>query len=246
MSWSNSDLNCKLLLNKPVTINNIGSLKALTLNEITDMGFDVYNKYLCMLCVNSEDIHEMLNIPLVDENNVPYELIQPFDFIWENCKYNEEFKSSIVTALECFLHDRVVVNEEALCFDVGLEGLIHKDTYNFFIEIIKEMNCIQVKDKYTPTTLAEQGYVNELKEKKARYQNKKPESNINEVISAVCAKHPSINVLNVGELTIYQLFNQFQRLNAIDQYDININSMMHGAESKDITLTHWSEKIGNT
>lgn len=64
---------------------------------------------------------------------------------------------------------------------------------------------------------------------------------ISDIISAVASKSNSINKLNVWDLTLYQLYDEYARLEIIDNYDFSIRAMMAGA--KDVKLEHWSKKI---
>jgi len=44
-------------------------------------------------------------------------------------------------------------------------------------------------------------------------------------------------------VTMFQLIDSFKRLNQIDNYFISIDSLMAGADSKDVTVKHWGDKI---
>jgi hypothetical protein len=63
------------------------------------------------------------------------------------------------------------------------------------------------------------------------------------LISSVCSKHANLSLFNIEKLTIYQLIDQFKRLNMIDEYFISVDSLLAGADSKKVDLNHWSKKI---
>ena len=44
-------------------------------------------------------------------------------------------------------------------------------------------------------------------------------------------------------LTIYQLYTKFKRVEVVSKYDIDISSILAGA--KDIKVKHWSTKISD-
>ena len=64
---------------------------------------------------------------------------------------------------------------------------------------------------------------------------------ISDIISAVSSKSNTISKLNVWDLTLYQLYDEYKRLHAINQYEVNIQALMNGAEG--IELKDWSAKL---
>lgn len=74
-------------------------------------------------------------------------------------------------------------------------------------------------------------------------QKNKEEQNFNDYISAVAAKVPGLNILNVWELTMFQLIDQLNRLNLIDNYEFSLQALLAGADSKKIDVQHWTSKI---
>ena len=43
-------------------------------------------------------------------------------------------------------------------------------------------------------------------------------------------------------LDVYQLTDRFMRIIKKENYDISVNSLIHGANKSDLNLKHWSEK----
>ena len=61
-----------------------------------------------------------------------------------------------------------------------------------------------------------------------------PKYDIGNIISVVCAYHPSINFTNVGQLTIPQLYDNFQRILIDRNYQIMaLNASVWGTEGSD-------------
>lgn len=64
------------------------------------------------------------------------------------------------------------------------------------------------------------------------------------IISAVCAKHSSLNLLNIWDLTILQLYDQFRRLNVIT-YE-SVEGLRWAAWGEDsIELSAWFKDLTN-
>lgn len=236
-------LNGRLLRGKSIRVEKI-QLIPLTIDEILDedVGFDLYNRYLSILCMDSDDIKEMLNIE--DDTE-----IDPFEYLCINCYQDEVSKEYILKIFNLFLREQVnfyADNVEAYFYlgDIQKKNQIDKNNFSFIIEILKKQNCIEKsKDKTKPENDAQKKFFAQLKKMREKYAKYKEVQDIVDIMSAVCSKHPSINVFNVGELTIYQLIDTYKRLNLIDEYFLNIKSLLAGADSKEIKLKHWGVKI---
>ena len=66
-----------------------------------------------------------------------------------------------------------------------------------------------------------------------------------DIFSSLCARHPSINSINVKELNYYQLIDQFQRLCVIDNYNANIDALTFGNLSEEAKqkMKHYTSKL---
>jgi hypothetical protein len=84
-----------------------------------------------------------------------------------------------------------------------------------------------------------------LKMREAERKNKKskaanPDLQLENIISAVSNRHPSINPLNVHDLTIYQLLDSFNRLMANAIYEIDSTRVsVWGDEKKTFNASLW-------
>jgi hypothetical protein len=134
--------------------------------------------------------------------------------------------------------------------------LVHRENFDEIVRIVKFQNFLSSanikKQEFNPANeearkLAEQMERNRQKveaKKKAQQANEKgddDEIDISDIISAVTAKSNSINKFNVWDLTLYQLYDEYSRLELIDNYNFNIKAMMAGV--KEVDLKHWSSKI---
>lgn len=158
----------------------------------------------------------------------------------------------------------VLVEDENGDFNLDndrLEGLsdgelkvVNRDNFDDIVEAVKLQNYlkrpkenkdedINPADEETKKLMERMKELNEkVKEKKRQQtQGEDEEINISDIVSAVTAKSNSINKLNVWDHTLYQLYDEYARLELIDNYDFSIRAMMAGAEK--IDLKHWSSKI---
>jgi len=225
----------KFLRGKPVSLG-LFKLYPLTLDEIfDDIGFNEYNRYLSILCIDSETIKEMLNMGT--ESN-----IEPFEYLFASAFHQEESKEIICVGLGLFFKEEVFVKEGYFQIGENQENILYQNNFNFFIDILKQQNCINGENSKVKTENdAQKKFMEKLREMREKYKKHQKEQDITDIMSGVCSKHPSINVFNVGNLTMYQLINAYKALNSIDSYFLNYDAMLAGAE--DIKLKHWAEKL---
>jgi len=133
--------------------------------------------------------------------------------------------------------------------------LVHRDNFDDIVQIVKLQNYlegIEDKDKEKEPKFANEEarklYEQMQKNKKKVAEIKKRQSENNDegeidfvdMISAVSAKSNSINKFNVWDLTLYQFYDEYRRLDVIDEYNFGIQAMLAGA--KNINIKHWSSK----
>ncbi|UNY48873.1 hypothetical protein P9294_gp158 [Bacillus phage FADO] len=132
---------------------------------------------------------------------------------------------------------------------------VHRDNFDEIVEIVKTQNYLtkpiekingsNPADEETKKLMEHmENMRNKVNEKKRLQKEMDGESDnidISDIISSVTAKSNSVDKFNVWSLTLYQLYDEYARLELIDNYDFSIRAMMAGAEK--IDLKHWSSRI---
>lgn len=133
--------------------------------------------------------------------------------------------------------------------------IVHRENFDEIVKVVNLQNyLLKPRDVVESTANPANDEVKALmeqmekmrkkvEEKKSAQREQEGESNIDiaDIISAVSSKSNSISKLNIWKLTLYQLYDEYTRLELIDNYDFSIQAMMTGA--KKIDLKHWSSKI---
>lgn len=134
--------------------------------------------------------------------------------------------------------------------------IVHRENFDDIIQVAKLQNYLE-----KPKAKSEEDFnpandsVRKLKEhmekmrekvEKAKKQQQQDngddrEVDIADIISAVSSKSNSINKLNIWDFTLYQVYDEYARLELIDNYDFSIKAIMAGA--KKIDLKHWSSRL---
>lgn len=132
--------------------------------------------------------------------------------------------------------------------------VVHRDNFDSLVRVANLQNYLAkpVASEFQANPANEEVRVlmeqmdemrKKVEAKKIAQQRQEGESDIDiaDIISAVSSKSNSISKLNIWKLTLYQLYDEYSRLELIDNYDFSIQAIMSGA--KKIDLKHWSSKI---
>lgn len=230
---------------------NVGDLqvKPITLREIKDIGYIQYNQYLSVLTLKKEE----LILESKDIDISVFELIIKSD--------SQMLKDLLVGAISFFLRekkDEVLVHHlYGLIFGGTVKNpkdcfIVDNDNYGELVEVIKLQNgivTISEFDNFSPENDKANSIIAKFKKgreevKKAKAKKDKGDgSNIDfaDIVSAVSTKSNTYNKTNVWDLTIYQLYDEYKRLEMISGYETSIMAMVQGAKVDN--LKHWSASM---
>ena len=128
------------------------------------------------------------------------------------------------------------------------KSIINYENIVIFMDAIKVLHHNDKKtDNYKVGKLANEMLERSRKIKK-EYEAKISKNNdytLHDIISAVCARHPSINPINVNNLSYYQLIEQYKRLSSIDVYTPCLVGNATEDYIKKNNVKHYVSKIEN-
>lgn len=247
--FSKEDLELKLLRGKPLDIG-IGIIHPLTLDEIVELGYSRYNHYLTLLTIDKSYLENQgVDIDLSEIKN--------FDIIYENCLHHKDFLKEYFDMLELFFKEPVSIGDGFFYFgDINeiISGeskrVIYRDNFDEIVELIKQLNNISSMDTDLNPANAKAKEILEKRQKArevlAKVKNADGDSEpltLSDLVSILCANGNNINLSNVWDLTIYQFNNQFNRMKMLENFNINIRSLLAGADPQKVELKHWMSKI---
>lgn len=242
------DLKLKLFTGGAINATGYGDIIPLTVREIVDKGYSEYMKCLNIMTLETKDF--------IDD---PPEEVHILELLM--IYGGQEIESAFEEAMALFLRGDILFDKEDCRVFVKLNdeeiNIVSKENYHEIQDVIKWQNYIKnfdekKLDNFDPADeetrkLKEQMDAiarkrDELKKKQGQSSDEDEDSDIDfyDILSAISSKSYGVNELNVPELTVYQVYRKFKRMEIIDQYDISIKSILAGA--KDVRLTHWSSK----
>lgn len=217
-----------LLSPEPVSFQNVGSIKSPTLREVSRIGYMTYQGYLSLLLLDTKSYLSALKLHGITQ----YESMNFFDILI----YDKSLRTSVCNALNFFMTDDVSFDEEHnvfFTFNSPVEGhsqkqptgIIHSENYADVTDVIlqrvnirrnnTDYENVKIKNK-TAAHLLEK--IKKGSEKSRKKEDKK--LSLANIISSLASHHKSINMINIWDLTVYQLYDQFNRQRLNDCYDI--------------------------
>jgi hypothetical protein len=223
-------LSLKLLAGEPINIPNAGNIYPLTLKEIKEITLVNYNYLLVVLCYKP-DVNQSI-----------------FNNIITNCKLDFDYQNLVLHALSCFFKDSIsILNNKFYIGEIFQNRYLDDSNYNEFYDILKLQNCLlETKEEYNPANEKARELIEKIKKNKVKKPPKKNNINMASIISGIVWKSKTINIFNVWDLTIYQLYDGLNRMDILD----NFYNVMHGyfsgtikKEDIDFKNLSWIKKI---
>lgn len=241
-----------LLSPEPIHIPNIGGITAPTLKQISLIGYETYQYYIFILSI---DVEKFLS---AFKSNEKHETIlgnkEPQKNIFELLISNEQNTSLLLNALNFFIKEEVVFSSMDNTFivqkDNAIVGTITKDTFPQICDLICQRSCVNSYNKEDTSKVKSKKALEIMKKlkrgraEKAKYTKTDKNMELGNIISAVASKSTSLNIINIWDLTVYQLWDCFARLNNNNIYDIQSMSVAAwGNKDNHFDAAGWFKKI---
>lgn len=112
--------------------------------------------------------------------------------------------------------------------------VINKDNHKDIVKCLKLVNCIDDTKKYVRNKKLDEKIARaraKIKERLGRIPGDEDDITFKDLVSVLTSKHPSLNLLNVWDLTYYQFNDQFKRMQLVDNYELGVRQILAGAEN---------------
>ena len=218
------------------------------------VGNPLYSQCVKLLTISQEDIWDELS----KKENKPEEYPTPFEFLLINCYHNQQFKDVTIKAFQLFIHDDINFFFEEKKLVVGnLEKVVTQiKSVDELITISEEdyfdfQNTIRIAcgDKPInppePPNPKEDPRITAMKAKARARDRLKAKQQASSGISiqtclvAICCMGIGITPLNIGEMSYAAIGPIMQMSQEKEKYDIDIRSLLAGADSKKIKPKYW-------
>lgn len=216
----------------------VGSVRAPLLRDICRIGSRTYQLYLSCILLTPKIYRESkqppdATVPITEDalDGTP---------IFELILGDPELRALLEQALNFFMEEDVRFNEELQCFDTYPKdaaaeeppptGKIWHENYEELADLIAQRNYVRppktdtsrVKNKRAQEILKK---IESGREKQRKTTGTGTDMEIGNLVSSLAAYHNSLNILNIWDLTVYQLYDQFFRQNNNNMYNLQIMSV---------------------
>lgn len=229
-----------LLSGSPICVDEVGHLRPPVLKEIcptSGIGYNLYNLYLNFLSWDKDKLlqyDKLLELRGSDKLEAAADKLTAYDIV----TLLPQTRDLCREVLAFFMLEDIVWDDAKRKFvatftdDEGqhLAGEIGRNNFEAVRSLILQMNYIGIDNDDEASTRYSNGHAKELWEKAQKYlkaqaanrdQKDKTEYHIGNIISKLCAAHPSYNLLNVWDLTIFQLYDAFFQFGYLRCSDLN-------------------------
>jgi hypothetical protein len=239
----------KLISKRPILVSTFGPIYTPTWDEIDSIGYEVYQGFISILMLTDEmldKLHPELKIleRIPEKNRVKltvFDLIAIHDDTQEMCS----------KALSFFCKKPAVFDKKQHCFVLGTKkeknfSYVTRENHDVLFDFILQLNFIRSspdKELKFKNKAAKRIYDKIQAAKKEQKQTNDKSMELPNLVSAICARHPSINFLNVGNLTVGQIYDTFIQMGKNHQFDASVMRWAaYGTEPFDFSLWYKSTR----
>ena len=239
----------------PLEFINVGKIKSPRLIDIAEISYYTYSLYIAHLRMTPEEYFESYHKD--EEVDFDYLInLTKFDLI----KNDDRFRKIIQSALNFFFESSFEYYPEYGAFLSVTEsdgqktatGIINDDNYAQVVDIIlqrvhitpdeNEVDDISKVKNKRGRKIYERMIKARKRFKKAKANN--PDLTLANIIAAVATRSSNLNWVNIWDITVFHLFDEFERLQINDQYNIASTQVAAwGDQDKKFKFGLWSKNI---
>ena len=221
-----------------------------TREVITNNNYGLYGR---LLTYSQEEVED----EFVEAKKILDSYPTPIEFMLNNCYHNKNYDKLCKEAFKFFIHEEVNFLYEQKLIVIGnieeviknvksLDDLImiKEEEFFDFQNIVRE--CIG-KKPVEPPNPNEHPKIKEMK-RKARYRDKVKAKNAAKskdgitlftTMVSICCMGLGITPLNIGEMSYVALESILRKYQEKEKYELDISSLLAGADSKKIKPKYW-------
>lgn len=228
----------ELLSPVPILVKGVGHAVSPTLREIARIGQEEYSRFLGLLSTDMPFFLERTGLSAVFFNlsDTEQKALTLFDLLI----LNPVTRETLQKLFSFFFREQARFEEEENAYLLqpegadGAPGKITRSNYEEVRAILLRLNYLSPPNMAAAKNPRAQKILEKIqrgKEQQSARRKKDLDLSIGNMVSALAAQHNSLNMLNIWDLTVYQLYDQFFRQGSKNQLDIHaLNYAVWGGE----------------
>lgn len=236
-----------LLKGKPLQLGSF-NIYSPTLEEIEEITEDMYYKYVLAISIGKENLSNVDDMgKLEDYDLLVYYFQENGNTYCSKCDSRKNIFNGLYLFTRQSFYFAEIDGELTFISMDNPSFVINRGNYGEFRNIIKTLACIPTKQEQKYASEKAKEIADKIRKSKQIVNKSKGNTEdlleLSDLISVFVANNGNYNLLNVWTLTFWQFQNQFKRMQMLEEYDINIRSLLAGADQKKIDLKHYLRKI---
>lgn len=239
-------------------VENIGRIHSPRLRDICDKGYKEYQYALTMLLMTPRDFFE--GVAKATNEKSPYDELtveqQNELDIFSMLTASESTRADLISALGFFICGKLEFFEPKNCILVNpatdengalaVDGIINATNWPVLCDVCLQAAHIESEKKKVRKYKSERDRkrFEEFDRKKAEYEKNlhkgsksNPDYELANIISSVATFHNSLNMVNIWDMTVYQVHDTFDRQRIKEQVEISdLNYSVWGGDSHESNL----------
>ncbi len=237
----------RLLADIPIAIADAGFLRAPKLRLIAEICETHYNRLVAALLFDASQLED-----------VEADGISPFDLFCAYCRCNEPFRSLVLEGLALFFQTKAAMAgaEEMNRFVLGdpaagasgASGHIHAGNFDRMQTVLKLAHHMKLPQgpEFRPANSRAKEMIDRIVKSRRSKPTGKQEMNLHSIVSGMAWRSPDLSIAAIFDLTIYQLYDGFFRLDHIDNYQFTMSGLYAGTvdgSQLNFASIHWTTLI---
>lgn len=214
-----------------------------------------FGTYSALLLISQEEIEDDLAKSGGDFNKLP----TPFEFLLMSCYHDKQIEEAITAAFDFFCHTPITFlyeEKRILLGDIkqqlmGIKEINDLKPLNYLTDLnyFDFQNALRQAVGFKPVEPYRNDIPPRLKRMKAlaRYRDKvkakqNSKGSMKTMLAALCCMGIGLTPLNIGQMSYAAVHSLISIYQSKEKYDIDIRSLLAGADSKKIHPVYWMDE----
>ena len=245
-------IDAKVFLGLPVDFEGLCEVYPPSVGDV--LGLKDFQKYRMILTMTQEDIEDAIfNDQEIDPNvTIP----TPYENLLDCCAKDKKYKKLVEQAIEYFTHKKASVDVEEKMIIIGDVETFLSLTEISELPIIDESNYFAFQNIIRSCLGDEQKKEDKIEKNirvrkmkaKARYRDRVKAKQgggitLEDSLTSICCMGIGINPLNIREMSYASMTKIMSKFQQKERYDIDIRSLIAGADAKKVKPQYWMNKL---
>lgn len=223
--------------------HNICYIYPLSINEIADLGYNTYNRYVGLLTMDEPTIADTIKEKTGEK--VPIEQIRPLGYLLTSAALNETFLLELQNSFSTFIKEEVLLLPKINAIVIGNPAdrrLITEENFRDFQDILRLQNDREVTEPPPENETYGQRKMRLLREQVAAVKRKQAQKNGEKQSFAELMEIAETFGIS-AEHSLYAYYKLVRRFKLKEKWDQDIQMLCAGADSSKIKTQYWGESL---